>query len=483
MTRCNVILLFFTMTCSISFHSGTTVFLGKQDASSVLRVRKTRANTFLEETKPGNLERECIEEVCSFEEAREVFGAREKTLEFWYQYRDFSPCYENPCQNGGVCKVQRSEFLCLCLPKYTGRLCETEKLECVVRNGECQQYCSDTTDGVRCSCAMGYQLASDGKMCERRDRFPCGLRQQDVWGRSEQDELDFLNETNVSEESSPGSNETQLTGNTTNGNQTGEMTDLNQTAEEKGNEGVRVVGGYFCQRGSCPWQVLIWNKRNQSFCGGSLISRRWILSAAHCFEDVKPSYVTLGDFDSLIQEVDEQKIQVEKVIHHPQYNPVTYNNDIVLIYLSQAATYNQYASPICLPNANLGRILAEKGTIGTVSGWGNTKEQGSTSRYLRKVDLPLVDYETCMRSTTQDITDNMFCAGYYEETKDACQGDSGGPLVVYYYSTWYLKGIISWGEGCAAKGKYGIYTRVTNYLPWIKETVQNVEISQLQPSQ
>lgn len=71
----------------------------------------------------------------------------------------------------------------------------------------------------------------------------------------------------------------------------------------------------------------------------------------------------------------------------------------------------------------------------------------------------------------QVITDNMFCAGYLEASKDACSGDSGGPFVVNYRGTWFLTGVVSWGEKCAARGKYGVYTRLGNFLNWIRDTM------------
>ena len=75
----------------------------------------------------------------------------------------------------------------------------------------------------------------------------------------------------------------------------------------------------------------------------------------------------------------------------------------------------------------------------------------------------------------QVITDNMFCAGYLEASRDACSGDSGGPFVVHYRGTWFLTGVVSWGERCAARGKYGVYTRLGNYLGWIQDTMRREE--------
>lgn len=77
----------------------------------------------------------------------------------------------------------------------------------------------------------------------------------------------------------------------------------------------------------------------------------------------------------------------------------------------------------------------------------------------------------------QVITDNMFCAGYLDTDMDACSGDSGGPFVVHYRGTWFLTGIVSWGEQCAAKGKYGVYTRLGNFLNWIRDTMQRLDLN------
>ncbi|NXE80349.1 FA7 factor, partial [Cochlearius cochlearius] len=405
------------------------VFVRKDKAHEVLKVHK-RANYFLEEIYPGNLERECNEEKCSFEEAKEIFHSQEKTPCFFFL--GLNPCSTNPCNNGGVCKIRHYNYFCICPPKFGGRNCEkgnacvsvAENFECWYKNGGCWQYCRDSSSAfhVVCSCARGYTLHEDGKRCVQAGK----ARSAQSYFRS--------------------------------------RADLHAHSDS------RVTGGTLCHRGHCPWQVMPFSQ-DIGFCGGSLISSRWVVTAAHCLDLIRPHHVTI-DFDKYQREFKEQKIGVERSWTHPHYDSNYYNGDIALLYLSSDVIFNEYAVPICLPSPSLATLLSEEGRMGMVSGWGATHPRGSTLRFLMKVRLPIVNMETCQRSTDRLVTDNMFCAGYNTEVADACKGDSGGPFTVSYHNTWFLLGIVSWGEGCAEKGKYGVYTRVSNYIPWIKEVVE-----------
>ncbi|NXL03876.1 FAXD protein, partial [Mesembrinibis cayennensis] len=404
------------------------VFMRKDEAHEVLKVHK-RANYFLEEIRLGNLERECNEEKCSFEEAKEIFHSQEKTVRNFMLGKieeSLNPCSTNPCNNGGVCKIRHYNYFCICPPKFGGDNCEkgdeclcvsiAEKFECWYKNGGCWQYCRDSSSAfhVVCSCAKDYTLHEDGKRCVVQINVSSTLAHNDS----------------------------------------------------------RITGGTLCHRGHCPWQVLIHNSKDIGFCGGSLISSRWVVTAAHCLDLVRPHHVTVGEYSLCSVEFKEQKIDVERSWTHPHYDSNNYNGDIALLYLSSDVIFNEFVIPICLPSPNLASLLSEEGTVGMVSGWGATHNRGSTLRFLMKVRLPIVNMETCQRSTDRLITDNMFCAGHNTAVADACKGDSGGPFTVSYHNTWFLLGIVSWGEGCAEKGKYGVYTRVSNYIPWIKEVVE-----------
>ncbi|XP_018418979.1 PREDICTED: coagulation factor VII-like [Nanorana parkeri] len=521
----------YIMSISVPCHCRRRVFIEKEKAHHVLR---KRANKFLEEILPGNLERECYEETCSREEAREVFKSQEKTAEFWYHYKDLSPCKENPCQNGAICQQYHYTYTCLCPPLYAGIHCENVRQECWYRNGGCWQYCTDTPRAlsVTCSCANGYTLEENGQKCAPAVKFPCGL----AVGSSrslldlgeESDELSNTN-YNITTHSLPSTRPTMSTPRSSNeslalshsnetawaqtmenisatmptqhsreiGNGTksyksiddygpinDSATNMNHTngtdnghgyTESREDEHARIVGGMLCELGQCPWQVLIRTRRGVDFCGGSLISERWVLSAAHCFEDIVPHHITIGDYDKNLRDRDEQKITVLQVFSHPYYLGEHYDHDIALLYLQSRAVFSEYSRPICLPSPSLGRLLTQEGAVGQVSGWGSTRYLGRASRFLLKVQLPVVSQETCMATTEKVLTGNMFCAGYNIETKDACKGDSGGPFAVLYRNTWYLVGVVSWGEGCAAEGKYGVYTRVSSYISWIKDTIFETE--------
>uniref|UniRef100_A0A8D2D560 trypsin n=1 Tax=Sciurus vulgaris TaxID=55149 RepID=A0A8D2D560_SCIVU len=129
----------------------------------------------------------------------------------------------------------------------------------------------------------------------------------------------------------------------------------------------QIVGGYTCQKNSLPYQVSL--NVGYHFCGGSLISDQWVLSAAHCYNRFQ---VCLGEHNIDVIEGDEQFIQAAKIIPHPNYNDSTADNDIMLIKLNSPATISSRVSTISLP-----RSCPTAGTQCLVSGWGNMLSFGS----------------------------------------------------------------------------------------------------------
>ncbi|KAM8869003.1 trypsin-3-like isoform 3-T6 [Spinachia spinachia] len=202
----------------------------------------------------------------------------------------------------------------------------------------------------------------------------------------------------------------------------------------------------------------------------------------------------LGEHDIWEPEGTEQHIMSAKFIRHPDYNSGTQDSDIMLIKLSRPATLNSYVSPATLPSK-----CASDGTVCQISGWGNLRpsDEGCElqrnyltmpgyfmpllfietpfcslfpARYPHKLqclDAPLLSDDTCFDLYPFQITENMICAGYLEGGKDSCQGDSGGPMMC----DGKLQGVVSWGHGCALRKKPGVYTKVCNYISWIKSTM------------
>ncbi|MBY5333581.1 trypsin-like serine protease [Rhizobium leguminosarum] len=266
-----------------------------------------------------------------------------------------------------------------------------------------------------------------------------------------------------------------------------------QDTDFAGEDGGRVIGGQTAKKGEWPWQVKILapdpeqRGRFGGHCGGSLISPRWILTAAHCVTSGRSGKQDLFARDLLIVEgkskidkviavdgPDKPGLAVEEVIIHEDFDRKVFANDIALIKLSEPAK----SKPAILASASDDEVEAA-GHPAVVTGWGYTKaDHGWDDKYLptelQEVELPIVPREDC-RAAYRDssmrmnpIDERNVCAGYAEGGKDACQGDSGGPLVAQRPDKrWIQLGIVSWGAGCAEAEHYGVYTRVAAFRDWI----------------
>ncbi|KAI2569949.1 coagulation factor VII isoform a preproprotein [Homo sapiens] len=410
------------------------VFVTQEEAHGVLH-RRRRANAFLEELRPGSLERECKEEQCSFEEAREIFKDAERTKLFWISYSDGDQCASSPCQNGGSCKDQLQSYICFCLPAFEGRNCETHKddqLICVNENGGCEQYCSDHTGTKRsCRCHEGYSLLADGVSCTPTVEYPCG-------------KIPILEKRNASKPQG------------------------------------RIVGGKVCPKGECPWQVLLLVNGAQ-LCGGTLINTIWVVSAAHCFDKIKNwrnLIAVLGEHDLSEHDGDEQSRRVAQVIIPSTYVPGTTNHDIALLRLHQPVVLTDHVVPLCLPERTFSERTLAFVRFSLVSGWGQLLDRGATALELMVLNVPRLMTQDCLQQSRKvgdspNITEYMFCAGYSDGSKDSCKGDSGGPHATHYRGTWYLTGIVSWGQGCATVGHFGVYTRVSQYIEWLQKLMRS----------
>uniref|UniRef100_A0A669CEC7 Uncharacterized protein n=1 Tax=Oreochromis niloticus TaxID=8128 RepID=A0A669CEC7_ORENI len=222
--------------------------------------------------------------------------------------------------------------------------------------------------------------------------------------------------------------------------------------------------------GSGPWQVSI-NHNGQFWCGGSLITNQWVLTAASCIShnltEVHLSCHTQSDLTS-----GEVSLTVEDIICHPAFNNSTYENDICLLKLSAPVTFTDYIQPICLASQN---STFYNGTSSWVTDFSETGNS-SFPNILQEVNAPVVGNNECQCYYEGDkaITENMICA-MLQARKDSCQGNPGGPLMTKTGFAWVQSGVVSTDDGCAQPVRPAVFTRVSEYQNWISDTVTGMK--------
>ncbi|XP_056901921.1 complement C1s subcomponent isoform X1 [Takifugu flavidus] len=246
----------------------------------------------------------------------------------------------------------------------------------------------------------------------------------------------------------------------------------------------RILGGTDANLGELPWQLLIKPPRKG---GASLINDRWAVTAAHVVEtkqeDALRIYGGLVNARSISN--NEVVMESEKIIIHPNFasgSETNFDSDIALIKFKSRVNLGPNLIPICLPPANMSLVENE---LGTVSGWGITERQADgtlgTSYSLKYAHIGVYSLAKCNEVPSTPggkrmvFTDNMFCAG--AEGMDSCRQDSGGPFTTPMLGNgkgpFYLSGIVSWGSPCHERKYKGYYTKVKNYMDWIKKTIDD----------
>ncbi|XP_049760110.1 brain-specific serine protease 4 [Elephas maximus indicus] len=246
----------------------------------------------------------------------------------------------------------------------------------------------------------------------------------------------------------------------------------------------RIVGGEDSADAEWPWVVSI-QKNRTHHCAGSLLTNRWVVTAAHCFKGhlnkLSQFSVLLGIWQLGNPGLRSQKVGIAWVQPHPVYSwKEGARADIALVLLEHPIQFSERILPICLPDSS---VHFPPNSDCWIAGWGSIYDGVPLPhpQALQKLKVPIISSEVCSHLYWQGagqgaITEDMLCAGYLEGERDACLGDSGGPLMCQVDGTWLLAGIISWGEGCAERNRPGVYISLTAHRSWIQRIVQGVQL-------
>ena len=268
----------------------------------------------------------------------------------------------------------------------------------------------------------------------------------------------------------------------------------------------KVVGGRVATISNWPGQVALRLRLLSGpfyFCGGTLISKDWVLTAAHCIKDkgiVKADDGWYSGHDLVEIELGQDNLQhvssadvrgISDIIMHEDYVEAGRGDDVALIQLdkpwdgavaklsldSAADPSLAWVTPLMVAGFGVEEQSSQARQFAASDG---TKFQAGSATLLETI-VPLADEASCHAAYPAAVVGaGQICAGFVQGLKDACYGDSGGPLVAFdRRGCPYQVGVVSWGAGCARENAYSVYTRVSTYASWIRNHI--TEVKSIQP--
>ncbi len=215
-----------------------------------------------------------------------------------------------------------------------------------------------------------------------------------------------------------------------------------------------------------PWQVQIGIQvgvGDYSYCGGSLLSHDWVITAAHCVFDVDKSKVSIwaGKHYLPTQNEDSQQYsKAERIIIHPQYDSIQDMNDIALIKLASPFVYTDEVHRIALAKPTSGHFTNR---TATVTGWGLTGDGYNLSSVLKELSTTVIANSVC--DNYWSVQSNQICTLTVGE--QAYYGDSGGPLFLWEDGEPILVGVVSYWSGTVSENAPVVYSRISSFYDWI----------------
>ncbi|NXF43356.1 PROZ protein, partial [Oceanites oceanicus] len=407
MARCSWTVLF--LLSALFLQTEQTVFISADDANKVIKRQRRASSRLLEEVLQGSLERECLEERCTQEEAREVFENDEMLVSILFTCARGRRCSSSPCQHNGVCEDSIRGYTCTCAEGYEGENCAFAKNECRHQAKEgCHHFCYPGSNSYHCSCADGYELGKDKKQCIALDQCACGRLQ---------DSDNLISETRKK----------------------------------------RVE--------RFPWQVLLLNSEGKGFCGGVLLKSNFVLTTAECALLHSHFQIRVGAGHNGTSGT-EKITQVSKKHIHIRYDEDTGENNIALLQLEEHAECNNHQLPVCIPERDFAEHILIPKLAGTVSGWRMEGDELQGD----ELQVSYLPAEDCKQILNMSLTNRQFCGHLQEATDKRLAG--GSFLATEYKGTWFLTGILGSWPLEDTDWETFLFTNTARYMIWSKQKMK-----------